>query len=141
MASIVKCAGGWRVQIAIKGKRKSGTYATKAQAQAWAAMRETEIRTEAATGMVIGKTCRDAFERYEKEVSRTKRGFRWEALRLSGMTKAVVGKAVFGDVKLNELTAPTAPSMPHRRACVDLGRLVRPFYRPELLPWYEKDFS
>lgn len=105
MASIVKCAGGWRVQIAIKGKRESGTYATKAQAQAWAAMRETEIRTEVATGMVAGKTCRDAFERYEREVSRTKRGFRWEALRLSGMTKTVVGKNIFGDVKLNELTS------------------------------------
>ncbi|HWX03914.1 hypothetical protein [Collimonas sp.] len=98
MASIVKCAGGWRVQIAIKGKRESGTYPTKAQAQAWAAMRETEIREEKATGIAVGKTCRDAFERYEREVSRTKRGYRWEALRLSAMSNIVVRKVHFGDI-------------------------------------------
>jgi len=104
MASIVKCAGGWRVQIAIKGKRESGTYPTKAQAQAWAAMRETQIREEKTTGITAGKTCRDAFERYEKEVSRTKRGYRWEALRLSAMGNTVIGKANFGDMKLSDVT-------------------------------------
>jgi integrase len=68
-------------------------------------MHETELREEKSTGIAIGKTCRDAFERYEKEVSRTKRGFRWEALRLSAMSDIVVGKVKFGDIKLSEVTS------------------------------------
>lgn len=105
MASFKKDGVVWRVQVCIKGVRDSGTFATKAQAQAWAAMRETEIRAQKESGIVVGKTCRDAFERYEKEVSRTKRGFRWEALRLSAMADTVVGVTIFGDLKLSELTS------------------------------------
>lgn len=105
MASFKKDGNVWRVQIYVKGIRDSGTFTTKAQAQAWAGMRETELRSQKATGIVAGKTCRDAFERYEKEVSRTKRGFRWEALRLTAMANTVVGGVTFGDVKLSELTS------------------------------------
>ncbi|WP_211466677.1 hypothetical protein [Collimonas silvisoli] len=72
----------WRVQVYVKGARDSGTFATKAQASAWAAMRETELRSQKETGIVVGKTCRDAFDKYEKEISKAKRGYRWEALRL-----------------------------------------------------------
>lgn len=79
MASFKKDGNVWRVQVCIKGVRDSGTFTTKAQAQAWAAMRELQVRSEKESGIMVGKTCRDAFERYEKEVSRTKRGVRWEA--------------------------------------------------------------
>ena len=69
MASIVKRDDSWRVQIYVNGQRDSGTFSTKAQAQAWAAKRETELRTQRTTGLATGKTCREAFERYEREVS------------------------------------------------------------------------
>ncbi|WP_442782688.1 tyrosine-type recombinase/integrase [Collimonas fungivorans] len=105
MASIVKSAGGWRVQISIKGKRESATFVTKAQAQAWAAMREADLRSEKTTGIVAGKTCRNAFERYEKEVSRTKRGAKWEAQRLSTIADMVVDGIKIGDMPLAKLTS------------------------------------
>jgi len=105
MASIVKSPGGWRVQISIKGKRESATFVTKAQAQAWATMREADLRSEKTTGIVAGKTCRDAFERYEKEVSRTKRGSKWEAQRLSTIADMAVDGIKIGDMPLGKLTS------------------------------------
>ncbi|MBC7490120.1 MAG: hypothetical protein H7240_09390 [Glaciimonas sp.] len=104
-ASFKKDGIVWRVLVCIKGVRNSGTFVTKAQAQAWAAMRETEIRAHKESGVVVGKTYCDAFERYEKEVSRTKHGFSWEALRLSALADTVVGRTTFGDGKFSELTS------------------------------------
>lgn len=111
MASFSKRGDGWRVQVYVNGQRDSGTFTTKAQAQAWAAQRETELRQQKETGIVVGKTVRDAFDRYEKEVSRAKRGHRWEALRMNAMSEIELEldagrpKVKFGEVKLSELTA------------------------------------
>jgi integrase len=105
MASIVKNGGAWRVQLYVNAQRDSGTFPTKAQAQAWASQRETELRRQKSTGIVVGKTCRDAFERYEQEVSRSKRGYRWEALRLAAMADVKLDEIKFGDMKLSELAA------------------------------------
>lgn len=99
MAAFTKNGTSWRAQIYVAGCRESGTFSTKAKAQAWAAMRETELRAQKSTGVLSGKTCRDAFERYENEVSINKRGHRWESLRLRAMTSH------FGDKKLAELTS------------------------------------
>lgn len=111
MASIFKRGDVWRVQIYVGGQRDSGSFTTKAQAQAWAAQRETELRSHKGGAIVGGKTVKDAFDRYEKEVSRTKRGHRWEALRLSALSELRIEvdlgagkqKLTFGDVKLTEL--------------------------------------
>lgn len=46
-------------------------FATKAEPVAWAAQRETEVRTEKATGVQRGHTVNKAFWRHEKEVSAT----------------------------------------------------------------------
>ncbi|WP_456236954.1 phage integrase [Collimonas silvisoli] len=53
----------------------------------------------------MGKTCDDAFRRYEKEVSPTKRGKAWEAQRLSTIADMVVEGTRVGDIKLSELTS------------------------------------
>ena len=82
MASCRKRVAGWRAAIAILGTRESKTFHTKAQATAWASERETNIRRGANSGIVIGKSCGDAFDRYLEEVSIHKRGERWEWLRL-----------------------------------------------------------
>jgi integrase len=113
MASISKRDNVWRVQVYVKGQRDSGTFTTKAQAQAWAAQRETELRQQSSSGIVVGKTIQNAFERYEKEVSRIKRGHRWEALRLDALVDMKIeldgagSKQLvrFGDIKLSDLTA------------------------------------
>jgi integrase len=102
MASIRKTATGWRAEIYVKGERDSGSFTTKAQA--WGAQRETELRRQKETGVVAGKTLKDAFDRYEKEVSRSKRGHRWESLRMSAMAEFNIDGTKLGDVKLAELT-------------------------------------
>jgi len=105
MASFKKDGDVWRVQIYVKGERASGSFPTKAQAVAWAAQRETELRQMKGSGVISGKTVRDAFERYEKEVSRTKRGHRWEALRLGALADVSVDGKKFGDLLVCDLSA------------------------------------
>jgi integrase len=105
MATYKKDGNVWRVQVYVNGERASATRTTKAQAQAWAAQKETELRQQKATGLVAGKTVKDAFDRYEVEVSKGKRGYRWEALRMSAMAESKIGDVKFGNIKLSELTA------------------------------------
>lgn len=105
MASFTKTGNTWRAQIYVNGTRESGTFATKAKAQAWAAQRETELRSQKETGILAGKTCGDAFDRYVKEVSPHKRGHRWESLRLNAMAESDIGKVKFKNIKLSDLTA------------------------------------
>lgn len=69
MASFRKRSGGWRAEIAVLGTRESETFSTKAEAVAWATEREAQLRLSDATGIVAGKTCQQAFERYRYEIS------------------------------------------------------------------------
>lgn len=80
MAYIRKLKTGYRVQIERQGIRKSQMFATKAAALAWAAVEEGRIlsgRNEA----YPAHTLAEAFERYEREVSKKKRGHHAESLR------------------------------------------------------------
>jgi integrase len=98
MASFQKRPTGWRVELQVKGHRECRTFDTKAQAQAWVALRETELRQAIQTGVITGKTVLDALERYACEVSPTKRGQRWEVLRLK-----LIGRMPLADIKLSDL--------------------------------------
>lgn len=109
MASIAKRGTGWRAQIAIKGVRENHTFATKAEANAWAAERETEIRKGLTAGFDATKTCGDAFDRYVKDVSGQKAGGdktkRWESNRLHFIGNQVVDGTKIKDVKLVDMTS------------------------------------
>lgn len=78
---------------------------TKAEAIAWATAREAEIRAGKATGIQVGRTVGDAFDRYEKEVSATKRGHRFEQLRLAAIGSWEVAGKPFRDMKLVDATS------------------------------------
>ncbi len=78
---------------------------TKAEAIAWATAREAEIRAGKATGIQAGRTVGDAFDRYEKEVSTTKRGHRFESLRLAAIGKWEVNGKPFRDMRLVEASS------------------------------------
>jgi integrase len=83
MATPKKTATGrWWVQIQVAGQRPSGTFDTKAQATAWAARKATELRAMRSGRAGSVKTLRDALRRYAEEVSPSKRGERWEIIRL-----------------------------------------------------------
>ncbi|MDN4036812.1 site-specific integrase [Massilia sp. YIM B02443] len=105
MASIAKRDGMWRAQLATLGVRESKTFNTKAEAAAWAAKRETEIREGVALGIQKSKTLDDAFRRYEKEVSIHKRGHRQEILRMNAIGRTVIDGIALQDMKLVDITS------------------------------------
>lgn len=109
MASITKSGTSWRCQVYVGGTRDSDTFPTRAKAAAWGALRETQLRTQKETGILAGKTCEDAFDRYAKEVSPTKGGRHWEVRRL-----AFLGRE-FGEIKLVDMTADVIGQWRNRR--------------------------
>lgn len=83
MATYRKRGDGWRAEVARLGVRDSATFDTKAQAVEWATKREAEILEGKGVGATkVAKTLNDAIDRYKVEVAPTKRGGRWEVVRL-----------------------------------------------------------
>jgi integrase len=81
MATIRKRGAAWQAQVFLHGVRKSGTFGTKIEAQQWAAQIEGQILA-GKTDEIPDKTFADLLRRYAKEVSPTKRGERWERIRI-----------------------------------------------------------
>jgi integrase len=105
VANYSKIKTGWRAQVAVQGVRESRHLSTKAEAIAWATAREAEIRAGKATGIQAGRTVGDAFDRYEKEVSATKRGQRFEQLRLAAIGNWQINGTPFRDLRLVDATS------------------------------------
>lgn len=105
MASIKKQKSGWRVQVYVKGLRDSATLSTRAEAQAWAAERETELRKMVKSGVNTDKTVQDAFDRYAKEVSTHKKTAGPEKKRLIALARHKVGElGRLGELQLCAVT-------------------------------------
>jgi integrase len=102
MAAPKKVGSKWQHRVMVDGRRTSGTFDTKAAALAW----EAEQRVATPKGKLgLTKTCTDAFEKYELEVSKTKRGYRWEALRLAAMAASDLGKVRMADLDTTHIVA------------------------------------
>ncbi|TFW18298.1 tyrosine-type recombinase/integrase [Duganella callida] len=103
MASPYKDGKRWRHRIMVQGVRVSGTFDTKAAALNW----EAEQRNALSSGVLvcITKTCADAFRRYELQVSRNKRGYRWEAGRLAAMAESSLGRITMAELKSCHIAA------------------------------------
>jgi integrase len=86
MASYKKDGEVWRVQIARKGVRLSGTFPTKRAAEAWATERENEILKGTYRGAGF-RTVGDLFSEYADRVSEGKPGARWEQTRFKAFRK------------------------------------------------------
>jgi len=99
MAAFQRRSGSWRALVRRRGVVDSGTFATKAQAQAWATQREAEIAAAAGAGPSAKHTLHQALERYAEEVSPAKRGGRWELIRIEAL------KRDLADRPLAELTS------------------------------------
>jgi len=76
-------SGKWRARIHRRGVRKTKTFALKVDAQEW--IRSVEADDVAITlgKAARGKTLGDLLKRYADDVSPTKRGERWERLRIN----------------------------------------------------------
>lgn len=99
MATYIKRGGTWRAQVRRHGITKSGTFDTKAAAVAWATKTEAEILA-GRRGEVPDKTLGALLERYADEVSATKRGERWERMRIGLLCRDELAR-----VRLPELNA------------------------------------
>jgi integrase len=100
MAYITKRGDSYFAQVRKQGISKSKSFSTKTQALNWA----TQIESQVITGTLntpSGKTFADAIERYKIEVSPTKRGERWEVIRLNAWLRLP-----FVHYKLSDVTTP-----------------------------------
>lgn len=71
MASFRRVANGWRAEVVRRGVRRSCTFATKAEAQDWAAREEAAILA-GARGEFPPRTLAEAIDRYIREVTSKK---------------------------------------------------------------------
>jgi len=114
-----KSGTAWRFQIAVKGIRESGTRTTKAEAIAYCAQRETDLRRNAIAGIQADRTVDETFARYEKEVSAHKPGKRWEVTRLNAIGRMVIGGVAVKDMKLCDVTPDVLGKFRDKRLTVD----------------------
>ena len=103
MAAPKKDGAVWRHRVMVKGKRVSGTFKTKAAALAWEAEQRIEISEGSGGGN--GKTLRDAFDRYEREVSKKKRTYANETKRLAYFRETAMADKKIVDVRPADIAA------------------------------------
>lgn len=83
MASITERNGRYRALVKVNGRRKTKTFKTKRAAREWGA--ETEVELRRSRGEPANKTFGELLDRYSREVSPTKKGYRWESVRINAI--------------------------------------------------------
>ena len=101
MASFRKRGKSWECFISKNGIRKSATFDTKAEAINWAAKTEAEILQNKHGSIPDDKSFADLLTRYRDTVSISKRGKRWETIRLN----RVIQTDKIAQVHLSDLSA------------------------------------
>ncbi len=86
MATYKKRGKKWSAEVRLKGRYASKSFDSKLEAQGWAIEKEQEFGRQ--TGLVHGKIVSDAFDKYSKEVSPSKKGARWERIRLKKLSRS-----------------------------------------------------
>jgi integrase len=93
----------WRVQVRLQGGDATRTFGTKARAREWARQVEAGITGELRSP---GKhTLAEALRRYSTEVSPTKRGKRWEQVRLKALERDPIAKLPMAQITSDQLGA------------------------------------
>lgn len=84
MATFTQRKGAWQARVRIRGQSLSATFDSHDEARAWAAREEGKLLAGAKVknGQAAFVTVVDLLDRYAEEVSTTKRGERWEVIRL-----------------------------------------------------------
>lgn len=116
MASFRRRGRSWRAELFKDGKRESATFPTKAQAVAWANLRESELVGE----RLPEHTVKDALQRYGREVSPKHRGAKWELTRLG-----LLERDALAAVRLPALTPADLAAWRERRLQAVSGASVR----------------
>lgn len=112
-------SGLWQAQVARKGIRRSATFPSKSAATAWAAEVEGGILSGDRTS-IPNLRMADLFSRYAKEVSPSKKGAKWEKVRLD-----LLGRDRIAQVRLRDLSAAHLSDWQKRRLEAVSGASVR----------------
>ena len=109
MPTYRKRLGKWRAEIRMQGVYDSETFISLQAAKAWATRREAEVMG-GRHGQIPNLTVTSLFERYEREISKGKKGERWEIIRLKA-----IGRDRLAQVRLRSLDAPHVSDWQQRR--------------------------
>ncbi|MFM2480119.1 hypothetical protein [Celerinatantimonas sp. YJH-8] len=101
MAQIFKRGKKWRAQVRVKSQSRSRSFDSKIEALTWAVEIEQQMKNP--TSIIHGKTLADAFIRYADEVSPSKKGKRWELVRLNKLLRAPMASILLTDFTPNDL--------------------------------------
>lgn len=101
VASITKRGKRWRVQVRHGEQSVSRTFGTKAEAMAWAVQAEDDHQARR-EGRSTSDTLRAALTRYERDVVPSRRGERWERVRVAAWLR---GEMPYLDWPLGRITA------------------------------------
>lgn len=88
MASIKPYKGGYRVFVCVNYMRESASFRTKREAEVWGARREYELYDDGNKKPAAKHTLAKLLEQYRDDVSPTKRGERWELVRINAILKS-----------------------------------------------------
>ena len=102
-------SGLWQAQVARKGVRRSKSFPNKGAAIAWAGQQESEIMA-GERGEIPNLTVSALFARYIKEVSKGKKGERWEVIRLMALERDRIAS-----VRLRTVDSPHVADWQQRR--------------------------
>lgn len=94
MANLRKRGKRWRAEVYRCGVRESQSFDTKAEAAAWALGRESEITGKSLPRRTLG----DALRRYQAEITPSKRGARWETVRLEKWARMPIAERAMANV-------------------------------------------
>jgi integrase len=101
VAAIRKRGRRWYCEVRVRGVREGQTFATKAEAAAWALQREAEARGERLPTATVG----DAIRRYMREVAPGERGERWTLVRCTAMLRDDLARIPLATLTATDLSA------------------------------------
>jgi len=99
MATPRKHGKRWRIDICVRGNRESRIFDTKDQCVKWSILRSAELGDGK---MVKGVRLADAIDRYAREVSPSKKGWRWELVRLNKFKRYPIANLPVSAVNLDD---------------------------------------
>jgi len=120
MAAVYKLPSGlWRAQVNRRGVRKSQAFPLKAAAVAWAGRVENEVMA-GVRGEIPNLTVKELLDKYLEEVTPTKKGHRWESIRIELLKQDKIAA-----VRLRVLDTPHVSEWQVRRGKQVSGASVR----------------
>ena len=134
MASFRKTKTGWRAEVFRKGQRRSKVLKTRQEARDWAARTEYEI--ENAEEIASASTFGEVMDRYAREVSPSKRGMRWEQIRLTKMQSSPIGRKRISDLPAQDFADWRETRLSKKLDVLELARMIGHRNINQLMTYY-----